>query len=220
VSWSETGLRGLDGARGARGAAGARGAEGPAGATGATGAAGAAGKAGPAGATGATGAQGPQGAAGPSSSVDRWNTTVAAADARQGGGGSAPDLSDLSDRTGIVALATVGTLTVDGICWTPDGSNYDAATFIETSEDGASVQGYSGNDSSPFDISAGPVQISADVASGSSGSENFLGPDDGTWAATNADGTVSLDGFGNQGIYVQGSSGPACSFSGFLTVDS
>ena len=78
-----------------RGHRGARGARGPAGAKGATGAAGA---------PGAPGATGPPG---PSNTV-RWNTTSTVRDVV--GTSSGPDLSNLSDRTGIVTVATVGTL--------------------------------------------------------------------------------------------------------------
>jgi hypothetical protein len=74
---------------------------------------------GPKGTTGAAGAPGALGAAGAPgppgpSNMDRWNTTSGVRDVV--GTSNAPDLSNLTDRTGIVTLDTVGTLKVDGIC--------------------------------------------------------------------------------------------------------
>jgi hypothetical protein len=180
---------------------GQRGPRGPRGATGATGAAGAA------------GAQGPPGPAGPSNTV-RWNDSAAVRDVV--GTSSGPDLSNLSDRTGIVTLATVGTLKVDGICW-DDGTNTFAATFIETTQDGARTQGYSGEGMTPLNVADGPVEISEDIAKNTSASNSFFGPDDGSWAAENAAGTLVFDGFGNQAVpNLSGGANAQCAFSGYL----
>jgi hypothetical protein len=172
---------------------------------------------GPKGATGApgtAGAPGKDGAAGPPgpSNMDRWNTTSAVRDVV--GTSNAPDLSNLTDRTGIVTLDTVGTLKVDGICW-DNGTNTFAATFIETTEDGAVAQGYSGEGKNPLNIADGPVEISEDIASNTSASNTFFGPDDGSWAAQNAAGSLVIDGFGNQQVAPTGAAGP-CRFSGYL----
>ena len=184
-----------------RGHRGARGARGPAGAKGATGAAGA---------PGAPGATGPPG---PSNTV-RWNTTSTVRDVV--GTSSGPDLSNLSDRTGIVTVATVGTLKIDGICW-DDGTNTFAATFIETTQDGARSQGYSGEGKTPLNIADGPVRLSEDIAENDSASDSFLGPDDGSWAAENAAETTVIDGFGNQAVpNLAGGASATCSFSGYL----
>jgi hypothetical protein len=183
---------------------GARGARGPKGATGAKGAAGATGPMGPAGQTGP---------AGPSNTI-RWNTSSHVRDVV--GTSSAPDLSNLADRTGIVTLATVGTLKVDGICW-DDGTNTYAATFIETTQDGARSQGYASAGQTPLDVADGPVQISEDIANNASASSSFLGPDDGSWAAENVSGTVVFDGFGNQAVPdLSGGANAQCAFSGYL----
>ena len=181
-----------------------RGHRGPKGATGAAGAPGA---------PGAPGTTGPPGPPGPSNTV-RWNTTSTVRDVV--GTSNGPDLTNLSDRTGIVTVATVGTLKVDGICW-DDGTNTFAATFIETTEDGARTQGYSGTGKTPLNVADGPVRISEDIAENDSASDSFVGPDDGSWAGENAAGTVVIDGFGNQAVpNLSGGANATCSFSGYV----
>ena len=196
ISFSQTGTAG------AAGAPGAAGAQGVAGKQGDTGASGAQGSTGARGATGATGATGPAGAG-----MTTWRTTIAS-----------PGVSNVSPAT--VTLATAGPFTIIGECYI-SGSDTKSATFISTSQDGAAAQGYSSNNYVPFNISDGIVQISTDTASGTTATstEDFSGPDDGTWAAENADGSLSLNGAGNQGVYMQGASGPACSFSGYLVTE-
>lgn len=186
---TKSAMKSLRGKRGPRGASGARGA------------------------TGATGAAGAAGPPGPSNTL-RWNTTSGVRDVV--GTPAAPDLTTLSDRTGIVTLATVGTLKVDGICW-DDGTHTFAATFIETTENGALAQGYSEEGKEPLNTADGPVQISADVAdnTGAAFTEPFFGPDDGSWAAENAAATIVINGFGNQQVAATGAAGP-CRFSGYL----
>lgn len=179
-----------------------RGQRGPRGKRGATGSTGA---------TGAAGAPGAQGPPGPSNMI-RWNTTSGVRDVV--GTSSGPDLSNLSDRTGIVTVATVGTLKVDGICW-DDGTNTFAATFVETTQDGAFTQGYSGQGKEPLNVADGPVQISEDIADNTSPNNLFLGPDDGSWAGVNASGSTVIDGVGNQQVASTGAAGP-CRFSGFV----
>jgi hypothetical protein len=136
--------------------------------------------------------------------LTRWRTTVAT----PGASSAAPN---------VVALAAVGPFTIIGECWIA-GSNTDAATFIRTSAAGSATQGYSGMGLTPFGPTDGTKQISEDTASGNTAThaERFLGPDDGSWVAETPDGSLTLDGFGAQGVYMQGASGPACSFSGFL----
>jgi len=169
---------------------------------------------GPKGATGAQGIQGVQGVQGPPgpSNMIRWNTTSGVRDVV--GTSSAPNLTNHSDRTGIVTVATVGTLKVDGICW-DDGTNTFAATFIETTQDGALAQGYSSEGKEPLNIADGPVQISEDVAGNAAFFDLLDGPDDGSWVAENAAATTILEGFGNQQVAATGAAGP-CRFSGFL----
>jgi hypothetical protein len=49
--------------------------------------------------------------------------------------------------------------------------------------------------------------------------EGFKSPDDGSRAAETPDGSLTLNGFGSQGVYMQGAAGAACSFSGFLITE-
>lgn len=175
------------------------------------------GRRGPRGATGAAGAPGAAGVQGPPgpSNMVRWDTTSAVRDVV--GTNTAPNLSTLSDRTGIVTVATVGTLKVDGICW-DNGTNTYAATFVETTQDGAVAQGYSGEGQNPLNVSSGPVEVSEDIADNVSQADTFLGPDDGSWAAENAAGTTAINGFGNQQVTGTGATG-SCRFSGFVVED-
>jgi len=161
------------------------------------------------GATGPAGPKGPQGDTGPFgvSGVKRWRITVAV----PGPSSSVPN---------VVTLATVGPFTITGECYIST-TKTEAGTFISTSENGVFTQGYSGQGLQPQNISDGAVQISEDLASGTTATTTpaFDGPDDGSWAATTPDGQLSLNGFGNQGVYLQGASGPACSFSGYLVTE-
>jgi hypothetical protein len=181
---------------------GQRGARGPKGSTGAQGSQGS---------QGIQGIQGIQGQPGPSNTI-RWNTTAAVRDVV--GTSSSPDLSNLADTTGIVTVATDGTLKVDGICW-DDGTNTFAATFIATTQDGAVAQGYDDEGANPLDATDGPVQISEDIADNTSTANSFFSPDDGSWAAENAAGSLVLDGFGNQQVVGTGAAA-SCRFSGYL----
>jgi hypothetical protein len=119
-----------------------------------------------------------------------------------------------------VTLATVGPFTVTGHCYEA-GANTSAATYISTSEKGSFAQGYS-NQGSEEPLEAGEdLQISEDVASGeTAGHEaNYASTDDGSWGAESATGSIALNGFGNQGVWLQGESGPACSFAGYLVTE-
>jgi hypothetical protein len=167
---------------------------GPRGATGATGAAGV---------TGATGAQGPQGPAGPSNTLT-WKATVATAGA-----------SFAAANT--VTLATVTPFTIKGYCYLSSGTTY-AETYITTATNGSSLNDYDASDyySYNFNASTGPVMVGYSTSDGGTHSPDFYGPNDGSFAAQNPTGTTVIDGFPNEGTYVQGGSGPACSFSGYL----
>jgi hypothetical protein len=158
------------------------------------------------GVTGATGAgttAGSSGSAG-STGLVRWRLTAAAA--------------GTVDSPTIVTLATVGPFTVTGECLSDGSGNTQAGTYIQTSQDGAAVESYSAGETVPLDVSDGAVEVDDTFASGDTASneEDFEGADGGTWAAESADGSVALQGLGAQGVWMQGASGPACSFSGFL----
>jgi hypothetical protein len=158
------------------------------------------------GVTGSTGAGSTAGSGGSSASggLVRWRLTAATA--------------GTADAPTIVTLATVGPFTVTGECFSDGSGNTQAGTYIQTSQDGAAVESYSAGETVPLDISDGAVEVDDTFASGDTASneEDFEGADGGSWAAESADGTVALQGLGAQGVWMQGPSGPACSFSGFL----
>jgi hypothetical protein len=164
---------------------------GPRGATGATGAPGAA---------GATGAQGP---AGPSNTMT-WKATVAT-----------PGASFAAANT--VTLATVTPFTVKGYCYLQAGTTY-AETYVTTATDGSSLNDYDASDyySYNFNAATGPVEVGYSTSDGATKTPDFYGPNDGSFAAMSPTGATVIDGFPNEGTYVQGGSGPACSFSVFL----
>lgn len=175
--------------------------------TGKTGKTGATGPIGPTGATGATGNEGPQGKEGKEGGLagtQRWRATIAT-----------PGKSEAEPAT--VVLATVGPFTITGHCY-ENATKTAAATYIKTSETGSFAQGYSGQGSEDPLKAGEDLQISEDTAEGITAEHkaNFKSTDDGSWGAETANGSQSLNGFGNQGVWLQGESGPACSFSGYL----
>lgn len=190
------GHTGRTGPTGPAGKEGVQGKEGPQGKEGLKGKEGAKGKEGVAGKEGAEG----------NPHTIRWRKAVATAG------------KSLGEATS-VELAKAGPFTVTGHCWEA-GEETEAATYIATSETGSFAQGYEAGSNSP--LTAGEeLQISEEIAKGeTAGHEaNFVSANDGSWSAMTADGSLSLDGFGDQGVWLQGESGPACSFSGFLVVE-
>jgi hypothetical protein len=177
--------------------------------TGPAGPRGSAGKEGAAGAAGREGPQGKEGSRGPEgvSGLDRWRSTVATAGKSKA-------------AAAVIVLATVGPFTVEGHCY-EEGTETFAATYIRTSETGSFAQGYS-NQGSETPLKAGEdLQISEDTARGTTATHEakFDSADDGSWGAVSQDNSVSLNGFGNQGVWLQGAAGPACSFSGYLVIE-
>jgi hypothetical protein len=159
------------------------------------------------GTTGATGSSGGSGVTGTTTGTGlvRWRTTAATA-------GASPTSPT------IVTLATDGPFTVTGECFSDGSGNTEAGTYIQTSQDGAAVESGDNGETVPIDVSDGAVEVDDTYASGvtATNSEDFEGADGGSWAAESVDGSVSLQGLGAQGVWMQGPSGPACSFSGFL----
>jgi hypothetical protein len=177
--------------------------------TGPTGGAGKEGRAGPAGKEGPAGPAGKEGAAGKEgvSGVTRWRATVAKAGKTE----AEPEK---------VELAKVGPFTVTGHCY-ENGSKTAAATYIRTSEEKSFAQGYNGEGKEHGMKAEEEVQISEDIAEGETATHEatFDSADDGSWGAETATGSLSLNGFGSQGVWLQGAGGPACSFSGYLLTE-
>jgi hypothetical protein len=196
-----TGAKGENGTTGAEGVTGATGGTGGKGETGATGATGGKGEAGAAGATG------PTGATGEVAGLIRWRNTIAVAGKSEG-------------EPETVVLATAGPFTVTGRCY-ESGVWTEAGTYIRTSEDGSYAQGFNGMGKVPLNVEDGDVPISDEKALGITAEHraDFKSANDGSWGAESPDGSLALNGFANQGVWLQGENGPACSFSGYLIVE-
>ena len=173
---------------------------------GTTGKTGVTGKEGPVGKEGPAGKEGPQGKEGVSG-VLRWRTTIATAG------------KSIAEPTTVV-LATVGPFTVTGHCYEATTKTV-AATYISTSEENSFAQGYSSVGSEQPLKAGEDLQISEERAEGTTATHQstFVSVNDGSWAAETATGSLTLNGFGNQGVWLQGESGPACSFSGYLITE-
>jgi hypothetical protein len=120
-----------------------------------------------------------------------------------------------------VTLATVSPFTITGYCYMSSGTTY-AETYITTATDGSSLNDYDASDYYSFNFNAatGPVEVGYSTDDSGTKAPDFYGPNDGSFAAESPTGATVLSGFPSEGTYVQGSGGPACSFSGFLVQDS
>jgi len=178
---------------------------------------GAAGKTGATGATGATGPTGPAGKDGVAgkegvSGMLRWRQTVPTAGANE------------AEATSVV-LATAGPFTVTGRCWEEEEASKHimytySATFLSTSEAGSFAEAYDQGIETPLKANSSH-QVSDATAEGQTATHeaSFESADDGSWGAATADGSLTLNGFGSEGVWLQGASGPACSFSGYLVTE-
>jgi hypothetical protein len=195
------------GAKGAAGPAGAAGPQGPAGASGTAGATGTAGANGTNGAPGTNGAQGPEGK--PSGNAPHWRTTIAKA---------AGETALTGAQTTLFEAAP---FKITGRCWKGTTGEDFAATYIETSEEGSfAAQSEEGEQ---LNLKVGtPLPLSPEPAEGTfgeAGEEQFRGPNNGLFSAASKTGAVALDGAANEGVFIQGTKEPACSFSGFVVLD-
>jgi hypothetical protein len=201
-----TGASGTNGTNGVTGATGATGAKGETGETGASGKAGTNGATGEKGATGATGPSGPKGIEGAASGLVHWRITVAAAGA-----------GELEPNT--VVLATLGPFTLTGHCYEA-GSATEARTYISTSEDGAFITAFT--EHMPLSVKDGEVPVFESVAGQTATHEPAFGLlplNNKSWSAESHDGLVAFTAFANEGVWLQGNTGPACSFSGYLVTE-
>src|SRR5581483_5709911 len=163
-----------------------------------------AGKRGPAGPAGPSGPSGPAG----NSSVITWSKTVAA------GAPAGATHKGAGVPQGTVDLATVGPFTVRGYCTSPEGT--EAITDVISGQDGSSYAWGDNYLSGNFNIASGPQQAS-NPADGSSQSPSFVNEyNSGEFDVTTADGSTAFTGFANNGVYIDGPAGPACTFTGYL----
>jgi hypothetical protein len=142
------------------------------------------------------------------SSVVTWNKTVATAF-----GGGAPHLGGLAPGT--VDLAKVGPFTVRGVCSSLQGVR--AGTVVISAQNGSSFTWADNNYSGDFD--SGNAQQASNAAYGSSESPGFVNENtNGEFSVATADQTTAFTGFANNGVYINGPTGPACSFTGYLVI--
>ena len=157
-----------------------------------------------------TGKRGPAG----DSSVITWNTTVATAAEEQGAkhkvSGGIP--------AGAITLATVGPFTIRGYCTTGDGVVF-ADTDVVSGQDGSSFAWDdtvdAGNFNSGNDEEASNSASSDDPSDPDFANENSTGD----FSVSTADQTTAFTGFANNGVFLNGADGPACSFTGYLVLE-
>jgi hypothetical protein len=145
------------------------------------------------------------------STVITWNKTVATPAAPIGakhrGFGSVQHYVD---------LATVGPFTVRGYCGSSDGVY--AETDVLSAQDGSSLAWddsmYAGN------FNSGDGHRVSNYANGGTDSPSLVTEyQNGEFTATTGDQKTALTGFAGNGVYIQGSEGPACSFIGHLVIE-
>ncbi len=150
------------------------------------------------------GKQGPAG----DTSVVTWNKTVATP--------SAPTAKRFGSAAHFVDLATVGPFTVRGYC--SSGEGVEAVTDVLSAQDGSSLAWgdnyYSGDFNNTDDHQA------SNPSDGSPQSPDFVNEyDSGDFSVSTADQKTAFTGFANNGSYIQGADGPACSFTGYLVME-
>ncbi len=155
-----------------------------------------------------TGKRGPAG----DTSVITWNKTVAVAATiygakRKVNGGLPP---------GAITLATVGPFTVRGYCVVVEGT--EAVTDVVSGQDGSSFAW--GDNYFSGDFNSGNDQQASNQASGSSQSPDFVNEySSGDFSVSTGDQKTAFTGFANNGVFINGPEGPACSFTGQLVVE-
>ena len=166
---------------------------------------GATGAAGPTGDTGPAGPAGPAGPVGPAGpgAITLIRGTIAAPGA------------DFADAATTV-LATVGPFTVTGFCYldTQTPANTIAAIWLRSTDPTARMDDYNNNNDTDF--SGGPNELEYESQSADPTKAHFNGPNDGTFAAMSTDLATYFTGSLSTGVFVNGATGSACQFAGFL----
>jgi hypothetical protein len=146
------------------------------------------------------------------SSVITWNKTVAV-----GGGpilGGARRGIQVGPNT--VDLATVGPFTVRGECGTGEGT--EARTDVVSAQDGSFLVWNDNNYNGDFN--SGDDRQASNPAFGAPGQPAFQNEGlSGDFSASTADQATAFTGFANNGVYMNGAEGPACSFTGYLVLE-
>jgi Collagen triple helix repeat (20 copies) len=203
------------GKTGATGPAGSSGAQGPQGVPGPSGAAGAKGEKGDKGnegPKGATGNEGPEGQPGPEgaepgtaeerATVLHWRVAVATA-----GTEASPAK---------VTLREQGPFKLVGHCYEDSTEDTIAQTFISSTQANSHLRIYE-EEAVPLGSSEQPLV--PEEAEAEKPEANLQGGPEGTFTAISKDGETAIDGVADQGVWLQGGSGPACTFSGHFARD-
>ncbi|HUZ16222.1 MAG TPA: hypothetical protein VMU72_08600 [Gaiellaceae bacterium] len=153
------------------------------------------------------GKRGPAG----NTSVITWNKTVAVGATIYTGKRKAGGLP-----AGAIVLATVGPFTVRGYCNAIEGTS--AVTDVVSGQDGSSFAW--GDNYLSGDFNSGNDQQASNSANGSSNSPDFVNEySGGDFSVSTGDQKTAFTGFANNGVYIDGPNGPACSFTGYLVME-
>jgi len=201
-SEGKPGKEGLPGLEGKAGVEGKVGAEGRRGVEGKTGQEGKRGREGPEGKEGPPGQEG--GSGGEPAGLKRWRKTIKTAGASEA-------------EAATVVLAEVPPLTISGHCYEEHGATI-AQTYIASTETESFLRIAKEAKTLTF---AGERPLTVQAAEGITVDNEaaLAGGPEGSFSATAHDGSVALDGTADQGVWLQGEIGPACSFSGYAIVD-
>lgn len=174
------------------------------GTAGPTGPQGAAGPTGVAGPTGAAGLQGPAGATGPSNTS--W---IRQSVATPGSGRGSPNTFD---------AGTWGPFSLTGYCFDAGipSPGIEAVYYFGSTDPAAMYNDYNTTGSNGIRAGSTPVAIGY-AANGRESTPGFAGPWDGTFAAMSSDLNTYITGSLSTGVFVDGGSGPACQFAGFVS---
>ncbi len=196
------GKEGLPGFEGKAGLEGKMGQEGKRGVEGKTGQEGKRGREGPEGKEGPPGQEG--GSGGEPAGLKRWRKTIKTAGASEG-------------EATTVVLAEVPPLTISGRCYEEHGATI-AQTYIASTETESFLRVAKEAKTLIF---TGERPLTEDAAEGITVDNEAVlaGGPEGSFSATAHDGSVALDGTADQGVWLQGEIGPACSFSGYSIID-
>lgn len=219
-------LRQLRGARGLEGVPGPAGSEGKPGKEGLPGEEG---KAGLEGKTGVEGRRGPEGKTGPEGKRGREGAEgKEGPPGQEGGSGGEPaglkrwrktiktaGASEAEAAT--VVLAEVPPLTISGHCYEEHGATI-AQTYIASTE-AESYLRISQEDRTLTLTGERPLTGKAAEGISVDNEAVLAGGPEGFFSATAHDGSVALDGTAEEGVWLQGELGPACSFSGYAMID-
>ncbi|HEY2354594.1 MAG TPA: hypothetical protein VGH79_06835 [Gaiellaceae bacterium] len=143
------------------------------------------------------------------SSVVSWNKTVANA--------PAPPSQKHGLSANYVDLAKVGPFTIRGYCALGEG--VESYTDVISAQNGSSLA-WDDESNYPASFQAGDDRRVSNSADGSSQSPSFVTEyENGEFAVASADQTTAFTGFAENGVYIQGADGPACSFTGYIVIE-